>query len=539
MSLDLTLGEAIVCRLKEAGINTIFGIPGTHVIELYRGFDRFNIRPVTPRHEQTVGFAATAWSQLTGLPGVAVTTSGPGLLNVFAAAATAYCESRALIILSPGVPTTTPPGRIGILHETKNSVEAANSVVHWSQRAESTAHALQLLEKALVRPGERPAPVHIEIPIDLLSKTLADYPQVNDGAETSHLTLPKPAHHQLREAAELLCNAESPRILAGGGAAHAAMEIQRLAETTGAPVATTINGKGILDEHHPLALGSELRLNSLHCDIETADVLLVIGSKLAEAEFWSGAFQPSGKVIRIDIDPEQIQVGLESTPDLTLLGDSREIVSEIIGLIDSRSPKNPTKFEKLKSQITHEAELMGGPTLTLARRIESWIPSDEIVSMDSSQICYLGMNTARACSRPNQMLQAATYSPLGMGLPGAIGAAVAQPQKKTWCVTGDGALMFSVQELITAAEESLNITVVIVDNGGYREIAENMVDADIRPQGVHLLQPDWTALGRSLGAETLALDANATTSEFNHAKQFANEQGLRVLHIHQGPVEKL
>lgn len=531
----VSLAEAIACKLKSEAIDTIFGIPGTHVIELYRGFDLHGIRPVTPRHEQSVGFAATAWGHLRGLPGVAVTTSGPGLLNILAAAATAYCESRGLIVLSPGVPTGTPDARIGILHETKNPIGASGAVMAWSRRAESAAKALELLDEAFAQQAGRRAPVHIEVPIDLFTEPVPTPPS-QESAQTQATDSGSADRAQLlRTAADLLVRARSPRILAGGGAAGAAEAVKRLAEKLEAPVATTINGKGILDERHPLALGAELRLEALHQDFEAADVLLIVGSRLAEAEFWSGPFAPTGQIIRIDIDP--IQIGIGCDPDIAIVSGANAAVTELHDLVaDLESNSRESDIESLRGAVQAGAEELGGETLALARRIASWIPDEAFISMDSSQICYLGMNPAVTSRLPKRMLQASTYSPLGMGLPGAIGAAIAEPEQKAWCVTGDGALMFSIQELVTAAEESLDLTLIVVDNGGYREIANNMVDAGIRPQGVELCQPDWTALGIALGAEAIALAANADDGEFKRAGEFAREPGLRVIHVRQGPV---
>lgn len=531
-----TLGEAIASRLHAAGIDTVFGIPGTHVIELYRGFDRSGIRAVTPRHEQGVGFAATAWGLVSGLPGIAVTTSGPGLLNVLAAAGTAYCESRSLIILSPGTPTDTPPERVGILHETKDSVSAAGAVVKWSARATSPEHALRLVGEALDSAAGRPGPKHIEIPTDLLAATVS--------AEERSTAVPVQENPQqevrstsLDDAARVIAAAARPCILAGGGSTGASDAVRRLAERLGAPVVSTINGKGVLDEEHPLALGSELRLGTVHQYLEDADVVLIVGSRLAEAEFWSGPFQPRGQVIRVDIDAEQIHVNVSA--DVTLLGDAEEILGALVDRLGSEQIGQQPPLESLREQMRTEQQSEGGEALELARRLVEWIPRDAIVSMDSSQICYLGMNSVLQPSRPDRIIQAATYSPLGMALPGAIGAAIAEPGRKTWCVTGDGALMFSIQELLTAAEEDLDVTVIVVDNGGYREIAENMVDAGIRPQGVDLQQPDWSGLARALGAQAMHLDASAPADEFARAGRFAAEAGLRMVHLRQGPREQV
>src|SRR3954447_4532608 len=162
-------GLAVMTVLRNYGIDAVFGIPGTHNLEFYRHLAPLGIRPVTSRHEQGAGYAADGWAQQRGLPGVVITTSGPGLLNALSAAGTAYCESRPLIILSPGVALGAEFADVGTLHETKDPTAASGAIVEWSRRVASAAEAVQAVHDAfhLFRTG-RPRPVHIEIPLDVL-----------------------------------------------------------------------------------------------------------------------------------------------------------------------------------------------------------------------------------------------------------------------------------------------------------------------------------------------------------------------------------
>ena len=145
---ELTGGHSVMRVLREYGIDTVFGIPGTHNLEFYRPLAELGITPITTRHEQGAGYAADGWSHRTGLPGVVVTTSGPGLLNALSAAGTAFCESRPLLILSPGAPRGQEYRDVGALHETKDPTGAAGAIMLWSRRVDSDLEAVEATHEA-------------------------------------------------------------------------------------------------------------------------------------------------------------------------------------------------------------------------------------------------------------------------------------------------------------------------------------------------------------------------------------------------------
>ncbi|NKX52430.1 thiamine pyrophosphate-binding protein, partial [Arthrobacter deserti] len=252
-------GLAVMTALRNYGVDTIFGIPGTHNLEFYRHLAALEIRPVTSRHEQGAGYAADGWSQQTGLPGVVITTSGPGLLNALSAAGTAYCESRPLITLSPGVPEGEEFADIGSLHETKDATAAAGAIVEWSRRVTSGTEAVQAVHDAFeLSRTSRPRPVHIEIPLDVLEGPSDAPAELLRAVEPP---APQPAGSAAVDAAvAALRGAGRPVILAGGGSLRAGRNLLHLAEALQAPVLTTLNGKGAVPESHPLALGSDIRL---------------------------------------------------------------------------------------------------------------------------------------------------------------------------------------------------------------------------------------------------------------------------------------
>ncbi|WP_438854476.1 thiamine pyrophosphate-binding protein [Agromyces sp. M3QZ16-3] len=522
-----TAGRAVLETIRAYGVTTIFGIPGTHNLEFYRPLADLGIHAVTNRHEQGSGYGADGWAQQTGLPGVVITTSGPGLQNAMSAIGTAFCESRPLIVLSPGVPLGDEFRDVGTLHETKDASAMVAAIAEWSRRVRSAAEAVEAVHDAfeLFRTG-RPRPVHIEIPLDVLEAP-ADVPA---DARTAR-SAPAPARgdaEAVRAAAELLAGAESPVIVAGGGATRAVREVTALAERLGAPVLTTLNGKGVLDEHHPLSLGSNLRLAAAREVAESADVLVVLGSKLGEAELWAPRLEARGRVIRIDRSTAQVHKNLEAT--VGIVGDTAAVVGALLAALPAE-PRPQRDLAGARRAIADEVRTTAPADVALAERIADALPDDAIVAGDSSQIVYLALASVLLRSGPHALLYTPTYATLGYGLPAAIGARVAAADRPVVAVLGDGALMFAVNELMTAVEQRLDLTVVCVDNGGYAEIRQNEVDRGIRPVGVDLAQPDWAALATAFGATGRRVDDAAELE--GAIREAIAAGGVRLVHVRQ------
>ena len=491
-----TAGRAVLETIRGYGVTAVFGIPGTHNLELYRPLADLGIRAVTNRHEQGSGYGADGWAQQTGLPGVVITTSGPGLQNAMSAIGTAFCESRPLLVLSPGVPLGSEFADVGTLHETKDATAMVGAIAEWSRRVTTAAEAVDAVHDAfaLFRTG-RPRPVHIEIPLDVLEAP-AGVP------EAHRLPRPAPSPHPgdpagVAVAARLLADARTPVIVAGGGSTDAAAGVTALAERLGAPVLTTLNGKGVVDERHPLSLGSNLRLAAARAVAEDADVLLVVGSKLGEAELWAPRLEARGAVVRIDISVAQLDKNLAAT--VGIAGDAAAVVDALLAHLPA-GLRPPRDLAVERAAIDTEMRDTAPETVALAEIIAEALPDDAIVAGDSSQIVYMALGSVLRSQHPHSLLYTPTYATLGYGLPAAIGARVADDSRPAVTVIGDGALMFCVNELVTAVEQRLDVTVVCVDNGGYAEIRQNEVDRGMTPIGVDLVQPDWAALATAFGA---------------------------------------
>ena len=518
-------GAAVVETRAAHGVDTVFGIPGTHNLELYRHLAPCGIRAVTPRHEQGAGYAAEGYARVGGRPGVVLTTSGPGLTNAMTAAATAYAESQPVLILSPGVPSGAEGADLGLLHETKDSSGAMDRLVRWSRRVGSPEEAADAVTEAFAAfRGTRPRPVHVEVPLDVLERAWGGSPWV--GAVTA---APEPDAADVRRAATLLAGARRPLVIAGGGAADAAAEVRALAERLGAPVATTVNGKGVLDESHPLAVGAAVRLRALQEAAAGSDALLVVGSELGDADLWEGRIA-AGAVIRCDIDPGQLHKNCPA--DVALLGDAAVTLRALLEalpahptngafvgtyptnapLVGTRGPGSARTGE-LRDACRAEAREGAGTHEEINAAVRAALPADAVLAGDSSQVTYLGSVHFFDVPAPRRFCYTPGYATLGYGLPAAIGASLARPQAPVAVLLGDGAFMFSVQELATAVDLRLPLPIVVVDNGGYREIRDQQETRGIPPVGVDLPVPDLAALARAFGALGVrATDPGALTA---------------------------
>lgn len=494
-------GYAILATLKNYGIDTVFGIPGTHNLEFYRHLDELGIKPVTTRHEQGASYGADGWSQISGLPGVVITTSGPGLLNSLSGAATAYAESRPMLILSPGRPVGQEYRDIGSLHETKNPTGAVDSIVKFSRRVNSAEEAVDVIHNAFRSfAHDRPRPIHIEVPLNILEQEI----DIDDSLlEARPLGKPQPAPvEDIEAAADILSKSKKPIIVAGGGSLPAAADLLKLAEALEAPVITSVNGKGAIPEKHRLSLGADLRLTAAHAFCREADAMLIIGSKIGEAELWDGDIHPAGPVIRVDIERAQMLTNI--APDIELPGNSQAVVPQLLAALEARGvvagSREAHDLQDIFDALDNEGRAIAPELAELNEKIMEILPEDTIISGDSSQVTYMGTTTFYRAPKPHSLLYMATYATLGYGLPAAIGAKVAAPEHPVVCLLGDGALMFAVQEIMTAVEQKLDLPIICVDNGGYGEIRQNERDRGIADVAVNLVQPNWVQLAEGFGA---------------------------------------
>lgn len=492
-------GAALVTALAKHNVDTVFGIPGTHNLAVFSALAEANITTVLTRHEQGAGYAADGYARVSGRPGVCLTTSGPAILNALAAAAQAWSDSVPVLFISPGLSTDHPGRGNGYLHEVKDQQAALEAVVAYSHRVTSVAEIPLAVAYAFSTMSTgRPRPVHLEIPLDLLDEV----------ADVDIVTAPDTApHHAAADAMAStvvrLTAAERPVLLAGGGAQGASDLVTALAERLSAPVITTANGKGVIDEHHPLSIGAGVHHPSVRELLTDSDAVLAVGTELAPSDFWSGPVPFPEKLIRIDIDAASMITNAD--PAIRLLGDAGTILAELLGKLEPSAPVHTERAKTARARLRADAAAEGGPWLEIINAVAPTIDERTVISGDSAMACYYGALSNLPVRRPRGFLYPTGMGTLGYGLPAAIGAATADPNAQVLAILGDGGVMFTLPELATAAQQQIGMPVLIVDNGGYGEIRNEMADRGEPLNAVRLGGVDFPAVARALGCHGVAI----------------------------------
>lgn len=512
-------GAALVAALERNGVDAVFGIPGVHNLEIYRHLAASSIRHVAVRHEQGGGYAADGYARASGRPGVCLTTSGPGATNACSAAATAYADSIPVLLCSPGPPIGLEGLDLGLLHEVKDQGAHFESLVTASVRPSSPEQIGEVVDEVFAGWARaRRRPVHLELPIDVIEADWRPTEATGDragaggprGAEVDRLRAifestgagtVGGAGIALERAVSALADSDRTLLVLGGGARNVGEGARRLAERLGALVITTVNGKGVLPERHPLSLGASIRLPGTRTLFRSADAVVVIGSELGDSDLWGEPILTNGDVIRIDIDPHQLNKNLGATVGVRM--DASEAIDALLSLLGDTAADSESSWAKtaegIRQSLVKEALVDGAPYEAVNRELSAALPDETIVAGDSAQVSYLGTAHFWPMARGGQFLYPTGYSTLGYGLPAAIGSKLACPDIPAIALVGDGGFLFSAQELLTAVEERLSLPVVIVDNHGYAEIRQGMEKRGIPPIAVDRPPVDFVALARAFG----------------------------------------
>lgn len=510
MTTEISTGVYLTHLLRAYGVDCVFGIPGVHTIELYRGLAGSGIRHVTPRHEQGAGFMADGYARASGRPGVCFIISGPGMTNILTAMGQAYGDSVPMLVIS----TVNAHGRMGSgegwLHELPNQQAMVAGVAAFSR----TVHRPEELAPALAQAfavfdSARPRPVHLELPIDVMLAPAGHLPLPDRAVRLSR---PAPDPARIARAAELLSTAKAPVILAGGGATRASA-LPALAEALDAPLVMTTNGRGILPPGHPLAVTLTASMPATRALVAGADVVLAIGTEMGPTDydmFEDGGFHLPGTFIRLDIDPAQAMRG--PVPALGIVGDAALGAEALRAAIPARAPGDGAARAASAQAGLGDLPQMLRHDLGLLNLVRDTLPGALIVG-DSTQAVYAG-NMGFAAARPGGYFNSATgYGTLGYGLPAAIGAALAEG-RPVIALSGDGGLQFSLAELTSAIEAKAPVILMLYDNKGYGEIKSAMLAQNVPPLGVDILTPDLAAIARACGwTVTGSADAQSLRAE--------------------------
>jgi 5-guanidino-2-oxopentanoate decarboxylase len=525
--MAITVGNYLVDLLAANDIDTVFGIPGVHTLELYRGLTANKLRHVLVRHEQGAGFAADGYARISGRAAAAFVISGPGFTNILTAVGQAYSDSVPLLVIASTPVRASLDKQWGVLHEMKAQEAVAAGIFGIVRTAGAAADVRDHLRACLasLRVG-RPRPAYLGIPLDLL----AELTDLRAARFTSVASRPDAAPAQIEAAVRLLAGAQRPLIVAGGGARGAAAELRLLVETLDALIVTTAAGKGVLPEDHAANLGASLPYAQTQALAASADVILAVGTELGETDVYSALKLPlSGRLIRIDIDAAKLADHYSA--EVPLWGDARSSLTAITRGLARRSGWRTEigGTGSTRAAIHGSFGASARAQWAALRAIRAALGADGVVFSDMTQIAYLG-NYAYPTDAPDRWMHPSGYGTLGYALPAALGAKIAAPARPVLALAGDFGLQFTINELITAVEQRVALPIVVWNNSALGQIRDDMIAAGIPPLGVVGRNPDFQALFTAYGAPAVrAQDPKALENAIRGALNFAGPTLIEII----------
>ncbi|HWM37046.1 MAG TPA: thiamine pyrophosphate-binding protein [Streptomyces sp.] len=516
-----TGGDLVAESLTALGATTVFGLPGQHALGAFDALRRSPLSYVGLRMENNAGFAADAHARLTGDATPLLVSTGPGALMSLAALQESAAASAPVLGISSQVPTAgLGGGRKGYLHELRDQQASFRDVVKSVHTVRAASQIPSALAAAWVSALEAPCgPVWVEIPQDvLLAPTDAPFPESLSNAD-ARTPRPLPVRPELTEqAAALLNSAVRPAVLAGGGVVRAGAQAQllALAEQLDAPVATTFGGKGAFPREHGLSLGSWLEDQHTTDFLADADVLLVVGSGLGELSSNYHTFAPRGRVIHIEADLGKLEANY---PALGIHADARSALEALTTAVTPRPAGNAANevaalLDRVRARIAGQDLELEQNVLTAVREA---LPDSSPSFWDMTILAYWAWSAFDP--RAGAMHSAQGAGGLGYGFPAALGAAAADPTRRTpvLAVSGDGGAMYSLAELATARQYDLPVTWLIVDDGGYGILRTYMTDAFGEATGTELARPDFVALAESFGVPAVRTSPEQLRADLSKA----------------------
>lgn len=531
----ITCGEVLPRLLENYGIEIVFGIPGVHTVELYRGLPGTGLSHITPRHEQGAGFMADGYARASGKPAACFIISGPGMTNIATAMGQAYADSVPMLVISSVNNSRELGLGEGRLHELPDQQALVRGVSVFSHRVLRADELPSVLARAFtIFDSARPGPVHIELPLDIISAAGESLSLAPHRTRSR----PGPDPQAIEQAADLLKSAKRPFVVLGGGTRDASGEARALVDRLGAIVALTINAKGVLAPGHPLSLGSTLPQKPVLDALRSADVVLAIGTELGETDtlLFDSQLDLRGKVIRIDIEVEQLT--RNALPEVALCADAGLAMSALYHAVAGHQPDS-TATRTLVAGMRMELAEMLPPAYQVHHRmldrVAEALPGVIIVG-DSAQPIY-GGNLSYEPAGPRAYFNSSTgYGTLGYGLPAALGAKLACPERPVVSVIGDGGIQFTIGELATAVELKLPVPIIVWNNQGYGEIKRYMVERQIPRIGVDIYTPDFQAIARGFGCAAVKVEGFAHLQDA--LKTAHNAHGPTLLEIDDDDVQR-
>jgi acetolactate synthase I/II/III large subunit len=495
--------------LKASGVETIFALPGGHILPLFEGARREGLRLIGTRHEENAVFMAEGWALATGQVAAVAVTAGPGLANALPGIAEANAA---------GVPVVVIAGRTGLNQRGRGAVQdfdqlaAVAPMTKWREECLSPDRIHGSVAEAVHQAGAgAPGVAYLEVPQDVLA---ADADPRPDLAPSGHVAAPArsvPVSGDVEHTVALLQSAERPVVIAGSGAffSGAGAALVAFAERTGVPVVTTSAARGLLDDDHPRCLGGLVHGGIA---LASADVSLVLGSRFNANLVYGGLplFPPDQKVVQVDIRPEHL--GGQRVPEVALTGD----VAATLDAITDAWTASSDAFDDWMSRAREGANaswaswnaecdrpangLHPGWLARETARIADEQGASTFVSDGGDSVLW-GLAMSKAHRPGTNMCIGSAMGTLGIGLPFGLAARAARPGEPVFVFTGDGAFGLSAIEVDTAARHGLGVVIVVVNNGGWGDVRheQRMLYGPEADQGADLSSMRYDLLAQAVG----------------------------------------
>lgn len=517
-------GAQVLVRALEAhGVEYIFGLPGHGNMNILDAiYDSNQISFKLVRHEQAAAHIADGYARISGEVGVCCSSVGPGAANMIMGIATAYFTSSPILAISGGI-ITKQAGR-GQLQETSRAetptdqgyMQALQPFTKKVWDIQQPVRTGEIVRKAFaIAQADRPGPVAIEYPWDLQAEYV-DEVEIQVPEKYAYGRGVRADKTALQKAADYLCQADCPVIVAGNGAmiGEAGPEVIELAELIGAPVATSFVAKGIIPEDHPLSIGMVGWLGHpvAHEMIrEHADIVFAIGYRFSdEATSWWTEGRPYVKENRfIQLDIQQQELAKNYPVEVGLLGDAKASLRELIDLIRDRGGRpGYEKSTRWISDVTRafhldlpDAEKTPMESMVIADRLRTLLPRDSILSIDTGTHAHY-FSAFYPIFGPRRFLNPGGWTPMGWGPAAILGAKLAAPDKVCVSISGDGGFLMVCQEIVTAVEWNVPVIWLVFNDQALRAIRDGQKEAyEGRIIGTEFTQPtDFAAMARSMGA---------------------------------------
>ena len=508
-------GEAITKLLADYGVRHVFGIPGTHTLELYRGLAAdYGVSHVLAHHEQGAGFMADGYARTSGCLGVCFVITGAGVTNAATAMAEAYADSVPMLVISPINPPDGSGHNQGRLHEITDQAAVTAPLTAFSAIAHDLEQIPQLIARAFnVYSSARPRPVHISVPLPLLHEEVAEPWRPADRAR-----MPVASDEDIQRARQFIEKADHPVVVAGGGTRYCAEAVQTLAEAMGCPVITTVAGRGVVPASHPLCAG-QLRTLATQRLLAEADLVMLLATDLAQTDHWSDDLSLPEYQVRINIDSANLVASGEVVAIKGDVADAARRLGSVVTMpgLKQRTQTSATRCRALQTENLDAMTAKEKRHWQVLRILRQALPAAATVFSDMTQLAYTAIDFM-TLERANSWHHPSGYGTLGYALPAAIGSAVADPEHPVVVMVGDGGLQYTMQEMPLAAELGLNITMVQWNNDSLEQIKDDMQDAGIPPTGVSQRNPDFELLAQACGWEYHRVgDLSALAQSLNKA----------------------